>query len=117
MSEFKVCINPFEDPTKRVSIYAEGRYQREYPKGAIVKAEPGSIGIFVFAFRKDAENFVRVHRGIIIRVLGIGIPCSPKMISMGQAEADLDHWYSYDCAHISFAPEGTIAFEAVEVLE
>jgi len=117
MSEFKVCINPFKDPTKRVSIYAEGRYQREYPKGAIVQAAPESIGIFVFAFRKDAENFVRKHGGIIIRVLGIGIPCSPKVISMGQAEADLDRWYSYDYALNTFAPEGTIAFEAVEVLE
>jgi len=115
-SEFKVVrlVNK-----RRVSLYAGGRYQREYPKGAIVEAEPGSVGLLAFEENEQAEEFATHHWGIVIRVLGLEAPLFPKVLSVSQKEEKLDHFYDYKNRgqETVVSPKGTIAFRKVEVLE
>jgi len=92
-----------------------------YTKGRIVKAAKFTDGIFTFQHRYNAENFI--YREIpcenrdalmIIRVEGIGMPIIYPKIALGVASHP---WTLFDQEWHDAAPEGSIGFPSVEVLE
>ncbi len=111
---------------RRISAFANGRYELEYSKGGRVRGKEGSFGIAVFGRRRDAESFCRsVNLKIlkIIRVLPIGRGKIVKYISRFQSDNMLDVFYGREkdakLDHNSsfISPYGTIFYPEVEVLD
>ena len=113
----------------RVSAFAKGYYYLDYPKGAIVRAREGTLGIAVFGRRSEAVKFCRVKFGNnsfeIVRVLPIGRGRNVKKVSRSQSAYMLDIFYGavqntqlYSDSFTSMLPPpGTIFYPAVEVIE
>ena len=108
---------------RRHSIFAEGSYDLEYPKGAIVRAREETLGVSVFKTRKQANSFQDRYFNLqIIRVRPIGRGRTVKYICDYPSEAALDKFYSYKGRRDAFyrlaiSPPGTIFYPAVEVLD
>jgi len=113
----------------RVSAFAEGNYNLDYPMGAIVRAREGTLGVAVFGRRSEAEKFCRtkfVNNSFeIVRVLPIGRGRTVRKVSRSQSAYMLDIFYGsvqniklYSDSFTSMlSPPGTIFYPAVEVLE
>jgi len=111
---------------RRFSAFAEGNYALDYPRGAIVRAREGTLGIAVFETWKQADDFrVSYEYQEIVRVRPIGRGKVVKYIASVSCEADLDVFYEYREKQAAFrrysvkreVPPGTIFYPAVEVLE
>jgi hypothetical protein len=107
-----------------ITMERKGRYVLQYPKGAIVKARPNTVGIMVFKDYRRAESFLKSMRmtGIlkIIRVKPIGICYIPSRISSGCHDAAIYGFYAdeYTVHKAGITPPtGTECYDAVEVLE
>jgi len=104
--------------------FDDSRYMKYYEKGHITKAEPDTLGIFVFHQRKQAKKWVEksVNRWYkILRVRPIGKGKTPKFIGMWYTVRNLNQFYSiHYCnflTHNTEIPTGTICYPAVEVLD
>ena len=120
------------DKNRRSCVVPTGsKYCLYYPKGAIVKAIPGSLGIMVFRTRRQAQSLAYCNRGILkVRVIGrklkivrfSGYNSDPlsntlmfkKFYKFIQFRKNWWHTHKVRTMHI---PEGTECYPAVEVLE
>jgi len=98
---------------RRVSCWASEKFKLYYPKGAVVEAPKGTMGIFCFKKLKDAKRFAWEDE-LIIEVDGIGKPYRPCFVCSLQQE----HWYNmYKKVSRKYkSPKGTICFPKVKVL-
>ena len=99
-------------------IYGEDFFKK-YLKNTIVKADPTTLGIFLFKTKKNAEDFTKNTRGwIILKVKTVGEGKKPKEISGSISIRGLTEFYdNSETAKTEFMPFGTICYPAVEVLE
>jgi len=91
----------------------------KYLKGTIINKAPETPGIFTFKEHKDARAFTKsedFQDAIIIKVEGIGSPNKHASIILGCA-ANPMRLGSITDLDFCEAPEGSITFESVEVLE
>lgn len=110
---------------RRHSIFAEGSYDLEYPKGAIVRAREETLGVSVFKTKKQAEVFQdRYFDLTMIHVRTIGRGRTVRLVCTDPREIQLDIFYSnkpsydgYSYVSESRVPPGTIFYPAVEVLD
>ena len=108
---------------KRLSaIVSEGcKYCLEYPKGKIVKAPEGTLGVFCFREKEDAQKFLAsefysASPWIIIKVKGIGKEVVPKVISTFITDECLDDFYNKNDDFTELKLAGTVCYPAVKVL-
>ena len=104
---------------RRHSAFASGKYNRNYSKGATVRAREGTLGVAVFKTKKQAEAFqgkIGTHYKII-SVLPIGRKKTVEYICNAQSERSLDFFYNEKLGANLVPPPGTIFYPAVEVLE
>lgn len=112
----------------RFSALIRDEFLMEYPRGAIVGAHPGTLGIFCFDDLKVAHRFALANLPVlysqILQVRGIGWPSTPLRISSGRVGPVLRTFYGRTKL-ASYYPRGpaktippasTICFQAVEVL-
>jgi hypothetical protein len=102
------------------------RYYPRYPKGKIVKAVPGSVGILCFVDTSAAEHFMEKYclcdRAKIVPVRGVGSPnYNPSIFwwintSIDRLHLDYSTRSKFD-GEYSLGRNSVVAFEAVEVLE
>lgn len=109
-----------------VSSFAQDSFRLIYKKGTVVKAIAGSLGIFVFKRKKDAEEWIRtcVDRktwaSIIKRVIPIGRGKQVMRICAGTEDHVLLKYYledHYKNFNYMFPPDGTIVYPAVRVID
>ena len=111
-----------------ITSWLSHKYRLHYPKGGLVKASPGTLGIMCFETKEYAADFVdwmNSHNSYLAgakikKVMGFGIPTRPtKIVKM--SEEEFDKFYSghpdYSDPPKSVVPEGTICFEEVVVLD
>lgn len=107
----------------RCSTNENKGYTLYYKKGYIVRAIPGTIGIFVFRERYHAVNFRESFFGFrddkfeIIRVRAFGRGKVPKCIGYAYSPSYLDAFYNNTCQGSGNVPYGTICYKSVEVLD
>jgi len=113
---------------RRVSAYAQGSYNLDYPKDAIVRAMGGTLGVAVFGRKIEAEIFCSRCSGMdlfeIVRVLPIERGKTVKKLSRSQSVYMLDIFYGaieinrscYDLTPM-VPPPGTMFYPALKVLE
>ncbi len=107
---------------RRHSIFAEGSYDLEYPKGEVVRAIEGTLGVSVFKTRKQAESFQDRYFDLeLIHVRPIGRVKTVELICTDPREIQLDIFYDgqgyVNCVSESHVPPGTMFYPAVEVLD
>lgn len=114
--------------SNRGSLLAGGRYYRDYLRNSVIKAEPGTLGVFVFERRIDADRFAkgcRWEKGsdkswpFTVRVQGIGKgrKLAGEVISQSMAIVDLDEFYrGVALCRTMMPPPGTMVYDAVKVL-
>ena len=114
-----------KEGAKRVSVWADGEAQLEYPPMALVEANPMSAGIFVFTKKSYAKAFctkeaIEVLNPIIIKCYGIGPVRRFKTVIDSYRDLIVIFLYTK-----SWGPEtpkqevplGTVCFNAVQLLE
>lgn len=116
---YKVIL---EEEGQRFSCHARGNYRLEYKQGTIVEAPAGTLGILVFKTLDAAGDFSFGNGSFkIIEVRPIGKGKIVRDVCASQDPAVLDSWYHWwyhgCCSRHLKAPPGTIAYQAVEVLE
>jgi hypothetical protein len=93
------------------------QYFPRYLKGRVVEAVKGSAGLLTFEYLKDAKFFIKRNLMadlIIIKVEGIGDKRRVNRLK-GNCGGDPSSIFREDEEMI--APEGTLAFNSVKVLE
>ena len=114
----------------RNSIFATRllKYNLVYKKGEIVKALEGTLGIFCFKRRYEAEDFIinsclnKYRPYEIIRVIPVGRGFCPKKISIVSTEEYFDSFYK-DGGKRKFSPsrktppQGTICYKEVYIVD
>ena len=93
-----------------------------YFRGSVVKAAPKSKGILCFETKQHAENFISdfflKHRATVVKVQGIGRARRIDSVIRGCGAVP---WHLVtkkgDALYMMPPPKGTIAFNAVKVLE
>jgi hypothetical protein len=117
------------------SMSTRSKYKLKYRKGTLVKAVPGTLGIFVFKTKLDALAFINSFKranslgplGRILRVLPLkgDIGKKPKYISMytyylksfySEMKASSCYKRNSNC-HIAYPPNGTLVYPAVYVVD
>ena len=108
----------------RTSRFADGQYQLKYEKDTIVHEVPGTLGIMCFKTKEDVKRFVGFGTQVmILKVRGIGKPSIPKFVAVPKWSRRIcDILFDFYCETSPppdecEAPEGTICFKQVEVLE
>jgi len=109
---------------RRCSVsVVSGKYCLRYPKGKVVEAPSGTLGIMCFESFENVYNWCisKLHSSRVIVVEGLSKPRRPRLVSAFTQEEDLDRHYKLryrktkliDCLE---APEGTVCFDKVKVL-
>jgi hypothetical protein len=108
-------------------INGNSHFARKYQNGTIVTAEEGTIGILTFKTKRSAELwasfFSSVHwcfetpKLMIIKVETIGKGKTIDYVSTGITTEELEDYYSGLEDKNNQAPDNTIAYPAVLVLE
>jgi len=111
MKVYKVVCK--EDRVSSV-IHCE-KFKLKYPKGAIVKAPPKTMGIFCFKTLKDAQDFAFDYE-IIIEVEGIGEPYEPDFAVDIRYLKYFTKYRELGNCYKERVPKGTICFKKVKVL-
>lgn len=114
-----------KEGAKRVSVWADGEAQLEYPPMALVEANPMSAGIFVFTERKFALAFCKKHsilenEPIIIKCYGIGPVRRFKTVIDSYRDLIVIFLYTKSWGPETpkqDVPPGTVCFNAVQLLE
>ena len=121
MGKVKFKVVRISGRGRRYSVFAEGDYELQYPKGSIVRAREESLGVSVFRTRKQAELFQDRYLLLeIIRVRPIGRGKTVKYICTEPTEFQLGRFYSLcgsSSVRVSPVPSGTIFYPEVEVLD
>ena len=131
MIRYKVVSS--KDNRSSCSLAPDGNeYIKYYRKGETVKANKGTLGIFVFKTKKQANNFIKNRRDnegsyFILKVKSIGKGESPKFVCgcplllmlIWDTSKYLNQFYKYgEKSNLQMKPpEGTICYPAVKVLE
>jgi len=110
MKVYKVVEKP-----KRSSCTVGGEYKLYYPKGEIVEAPKGTMGIFCFETLKDAEEFA-IEGELILEVEGIGTPYKPDFIVNIKYPKYFTKYKKLDDYYKVEVRKGTICFKKVKVL-
>lgn len=106
---------------KRWSAITESGFKLEYPKGEVVEAYPGTLGIFCFRDVEVAQSFVAANvctaKRQILCVRGIGASSVPEVVCAGSSKMPLLTFYDHPAlAYKAPPPAGTVCFQKVEVL-
>lgn len=106
---------------KNHPAYKEGLEFKEKHKEYFPVYKKGSVGILCFESEEEAYGFIIMYgdyttRFKIIKVRGINKLETPKFVNVG-CGGDYLTKINMDTTEICRPPIGTIAFEAVEVLE
>ena len=124
MRKVKFKVVRVEGNGRRRSVYAEGGYCLDYPKGEIIFAKKDTLGVSVFQTRRDATKFFSSRFKFfgleIIRVRPIGRGKIVDVISRFTRHPSLNRFYSRRerlFVDVMRPPPGTIFYPAVEVLE
>ena len=122
MRKVKFKVVHIETRGFRTSAYAEGDYSLDYPKGAIVRARVGTLGVAVFQTRQQARRFTQCFSGFrtlrVIRVRPVGSGKAIKVLSYFTSAVSIDSFYQKDSrVETRKPPPGTIFYPAVEVLD
>ena len=111
--------------SRKSAIVDSNKFTITYIKGKIVKAIKGTLGIFCFETRKDAEDFIGVEglKYRILKVEPIGECTTPKKVVefklFDTDEGSLNLFYNQNYAFLNInhsIPKGTVCCEAVRVL-
>jgi len=124
MRRVKFKVVTIDSRGRRESAFAGGRYSLEYPKGKVVRAKEGTLGVAVFETWEQAEDF-RVSRLCqkTIHVRPVGRGKTVEIICFAAHEEELDVFYSKKYRDrkrdltMKEIPTGTIFYPAVEVLD
>ncbi len=93
-------------------------FSRKYLKGSTIKAEPNTLGIFVFDTLIHAKLFVGNNKKrLILKVKPVGKEHIPYQISGNFWKYSLINFYKSMAGIKIYPPSGTICYPAVEVLE
>jgi len=103
------------EKTERSSCIASGEYKLYYPKGEIVEAPKGTMGIFCFETLKDAKDFAE-KGDMILKVEGIGKPYKPDFVVSIRYPEYFTKYKKLDDYYKEEVREGTICFKKVKVL-
>jgi len=122
MIAYKV-VNPergsiMVDKYKRFGEYCpeENKYYLKYPKGQIVEAVKGSLGIFCFETKESAIAWLGDKEDILmIEPLTEGH--KPKHFQKGISEEYLDAFYENPEMYFENILRGTICFDKIKVLD
>ena len=107
----------------RKSCSAEGAYAIRYPLHITVSAIPGTLGIFCFEEKSQAEFFIRgidPDELMVVTVEAFGRTVVPDKIAGSHA---IFHYYSHLLGETDIEPypytppKGTICYEKVRALE
>ena len=93
------------------------KYLPQYFKGMVIEKAPGTVGILTFKYYDNALTFIEDYKKVdweIIKVRGIG---KGEKIWWLIGSCGLDPSRLFRGPYSMDAPNGTLAFEAVEVLE
>jgi hypothetical protein len=119
--EGEIYFKVIKKKDRSSSIVRGNKYIRLYPKGAIVKAQNKTLGLFCF---KDAASALRfmTHDEKIVKVRGIGEPIKSPLVASWYDDISLDSFYtglktSMERCWTSVTTQDTICFPSVEVLE
>jgi hypothetical protein len=110
------------------AILSECKYFRKYLPNTNVYAIEGTLGIFVFDRKCDAEEWEHYKsskgRLMIIRVAPIGRGFRPKILSRFLSEIALNEFYNLENGKIISPPKkiisppkGTICYPGVSVID
>ena len=92
-------------------------YSLEYEKGKLVTAIEGSVGVLTFTSRRDARRFANYYQ-IILRVQPVGKGRTIRnLCGLYEVGEKIEEWYRDGMPPGMAAPDGTMAYPAVEVLE
>jgi len=100
---------------ERLSSVVSGKYRLYYPKGEIIEALKGTMGIFCFKTLKDARDFAFDY-DIIIEVEGIGEPYEPDFAMDIRYPKYFTKYKELGDCYKEKVPKGTICFKKVKVL-
>ena len=108
-------------------INGNSHFARKYQNGTIVTAEEGTIGILTFKTKRSAEIwasyfngpnfFYEIPRLTVIKVETIGKGKTINFVSIGITTEELEDYYNELTDTDNIAPDNTIAYPAVLVLE
>ncbi len=111
----------------RVSAIVNGKskYAIKYIPNQNVYAPENTMGIFVFTTRYAAEDWmydwIRILRSyphlIVIRVLPIGKGQTVRLVSSNISSEGLDRYYNQLNHFSTFAPEYTMVYPGVHVID
>ena len=110
--------------SNRESLFMSGKYSFIYRKGEVISAVPGSVGIFCFKTRKEAQNFLLEfvpHHGKILRVKPLSRGRTPKTICQFTKEVSVDAFYGNSEYSIPVKEtsglQDLICYQKIEVLD
>ena len=111
-----ICYKVVDD-RKSCGVSYKEEYSLTYTKDSVVSAVLGSLGIFCFKTKEDAEFYIIEDppRISIIQVEGIGEPTYPEEIGDVTMQSVKSYYDRKD--HTMVPPQGTICFPSVRVLE
>lgn len=102
-------------------INGNSKYSLIYEKGSEVFAMDGTLGVFVFRLRTDAQRWVDSFLTpdlMIVRVLPIERGKSPYIIAPEVTSYGLNRFYKDSSAHYSyFISESTMCYPGVYVID
>ena len=101
-------------------IHPKSQFCKRYLKDAIVEAEPGTPGIFIYKTRRQAEGYARYWNKdwLILRVEPIGLGKVPRKVSYAITQRSIISFIKKLASmHTMSPPEGTICYPAVRVLD
>ena len=101
------------------ALSLKSKYSMKYLKSFETKSIPGTLGIFCFKRKKDAEGFIGWHgmSRMIIRVSPIGKPIRVQNISSDITTRGLAKFYKDPSMNGRNKLSGTVCYPSVLVLE
>jgi len=110
-------------PTRFSISLGPGKYALRYPKGAIVEAPPGTLGIMCFKTPDRASAWVGPAPSLILEVQGLSNPRFPRFICNCLFSCYIDTFYKIrrskkrlsNREFVRKVPKGTVCFDKVKV--
>jgi hypothetical protein len=110
----------YVEPTNMDGYYMDDPqpdYCYQYPKGAIVEAKEGTMGIFCFDTFEHADDYLNcsILRRYVVQVKGIDEQPLPEEIAF--SDTVLEFYHRKKGYGTQLPPDGTILFRAIVCLE